>query len=86
MEANISLITGTAVGTLLSILPNLFSEDVLSLLNKSTAVSLNKNKVPITLTRRIKLKLGDTFRFIIHHNIRHLNQIQNNITIQNSIQ
>ena len=29
MEANISLRTGTAVGTLLSILPNLFSDDVL---------------------------------------------------------
>jgi hypothetical protein len=29
METNISLKTGTAVGTLLSILPNLFSEDVL---------------------------------------------------------
>jgi hypothetical protein len=29
METNISLRTGTATGTLLSILPNLFSEDVL---------------------------------------------------------
>lgn len=29
MEANISLRTGTAAGTFLSILPNLFSEDVL---------------------------------------------------------
>ncbi|MBC7557529.1 MAG: hypothetical protein H7195_11275 [Chryseobacterium sp.] len=29
MEANISLRTGTATGTLLSILPNLFSEDIL---------------------------------------------------------
>ncbi|MBC7439464.1 MAG: DinB family protein [Flavobacterium sp.] len=59
---------------------------IIDLLNKSKTVSLNKNKVHITLTRWIKLKLGDTFRFIIHHNIRHLNQIQNNIKIQNSIQ
>jgi hypothetical protein len=29
MEANISLRTGTVAGTFLSILPNLFSEDVL---------------------------------------------------------
>ena len=29
MEANISLRSGTAAGTLLSIMPNLFSEDVL---------------------------------------------------------
>ena len=29
METNISLRTGTAAGTFLSILPNLFSEDVL---------------------------------------------------------
>lgn len=58
---------------------------MIDLLNKSTAVSLNKNKVHITLTKWIKLKLGDIFRFIINHNIRHLNQIQNIIKIQNSI-
>lgn len=55
---------------------------IIDLLNKSKNASLNKNKVKITLTKCIKLKLGDTFRFVINHNIRHLNQIENNIKIQ----
>lgn len=54
----------------------------IDLLNKSKTVSLNKNKVKITLTKWIKLKLGDTFRFIINHNIRHLKQIENNLQVQ----
>ena len=56
---------------------------LLDLLNKSRTVSLNKEKTPITLTRLIKLKLGDTFRFVINHNIRHLKQIENIQTICN---
>ena len=54
----------------------------IDLLNKSKVVSLNKNKVEITLTKWIKLKLGDTFRFLINHNIRHIKQIENNIKAQ----
>jgi hypothetical protein len=54
----------------------------IDLLNKSKIVSLNKNKVKITLTRWIKLKLGDTFRFTINHNIRHIKQIENIIKKQ----
>lgn len=54
----------------------------IDLLNKSKSVSLNKNKVKITLTKWIKLKLGDTFRFVINHNIRHIKQIENNIKAQ----
>jgi hypothetical protein len=57
---------------------------LMNLLDKSKIVSLNKNKVPITLTKWIKLKLGDTFRFVIYHNIRHLNQIENNLKSQNT--
>ena len=54
----------------------------IDLLYKSKNVSLNKNKVKITLSKWIKLKLGDTFRFVINHNIRHLEQIENNIKAQ----
>ena len=55
---------------------------IIDLLNKSKGVSLNKNKVKITLTKWIKLKLGDTFRFVINHNVRHIKQIENNIKTQ----
>lgn len=56
--------------------------EIIDLLNKSKSVSLNKNKVKITLAKWIKLKLGDTFRFLINHNIRHIKQIENNIKAQ----
>lgn len=50
---------------------------LLNLLNESRKVSLNKVKVPTTLTKLIQLKLGYLFPFIINHNIRHFKQIEN---------
>ena len=55
---------------------------IIDLLNKSKNVSLNQNKVHITLTKWIKLKLGDIFRIVINHNVRHIKQIENNIKVQ----
>lgn len=55
---------------------------IIDLLNKSKNVSLNQNKVNITLTKWIKLKLGDIFRIVINHNFRHIKQIENNIKAQ----
>lgn len=49
---------------------------LLDLLNQSKRVSLNKVKVPISITNLIQLKLGDTFQFFINHIIRHCNQIE----------
>jgi hypothetical protein len=49
---------------------------LLGLLNQARNVSLNKVKTPISITTLIKLRLGDTFRFLINHNIRHLKQIE----------
>lgn len=48
---------------------------LLDLLNYSRNVSLNKVKVQTEFSSLIKLKLGDTFQFMVNHNIRHLNQI-----------
>jgi hypothetical protein len=50
--------------------------EFLELLEMAKSVNLNKVKTSITLTKVIKLKLGDTFRFIINHNIRHFKQIE----------
>jgi hypothetical protein len=46
---------------------------LLELLEKATQTSLNKIKTSITLPG-IKLRLGDTFRFVIYHNERHIQQ------------
>lgn len=47
---------------------------LLQLLEKARKISLNKTKTGITLSKLIKLRLGDTFRFVIYHNQRHMVQ------------
>ena len=49
----------------------------LELLKLSEDVDLNKIKIEISIATFIKLKLGDIFRVVIYHNIRHLKQIEN---------
>jgi hypothetical protein len=49
-------------------------EQLLNLLEKSRTIDLNKTKTAISISKWIKLKLGDTFRFIIYHNDRHILQ------------
>jgi hypothetical protein len=45
-----------------------------SLLEKAEKVDLNKVKTSISLTKLIKLRLGDTLRFLVYHNERHILQ------------
>lgn len=49
---------------------------MLRLLEESRKVSLNKTRTAISISKLIKLKLGDTFRFVIYHNQRHMVQAQ----------
>lgn len=49
------------------------------LLDRAKNYDLEKIMVPISLTKVIKLKLGDTFRFLIAHEQRHLIQARNAI-------
>ncbi len=51
-------------------------EKLVSLLNAAKKADLTKIKIPISLTRLIKLRLGDTFRFFIYHIERHLMQAE----------
>ncbi|KAA5538038.1 DinB family protein [Paenimyroides baculatum] len=51
-------------------------KQLLDLLNASRNVNLNKVKTSISITTFIKLKLGDTFKFLIYHNKRHVVQAQ----------
>lgn len=48
---------------------------LLDLLNQSRNTSLNKVKIPTSISSLIRLKLGDTFQFFVNHIIRHLKQI-----------
>lgn len=51
-------------------------EKLLSLLEKARTINIEKEKIPISIARFIKLKLGDTFRFLIAHNQRHVLQAE----------
>ena len=47
-----------------------------SLLNQARDADLTRTKVPISLTRFIRLRLGDTLRFFIYHIDRHIFQAE----------
>jgi hypothetical protein len=48
-------------------------ETMLKYLDKANGTDLN-NRIPISLTKLIRLKLGDVLQFVIAHNARHLAQ------------
>lgn len=50
--------------------------ELLELLNQSRKVSLNKVKIQTSISSLVRLKLGDTFQFLINHIFRHLKQIE----------
>ncbi|MBB6369604.1 DinB family protein [Chryseobacterium shigense] len=52
-------------------------EQMTELLGKAENVNVNTVKTNISITKLVKLKLGDTFRFVIYHNARHIRQAEN---------
>lgn len=52
-------------------------KECLDLIEKSKNVNLTKTKTAISITKMLKMRLGDTFRFITAHNERHLLQAEN---------
>ena len=52
-------------------------KEYLELIEKSKHINLTKTKTAISISKLIKLRLGDTFRFITAHNERHLIQAEN---------
>ncbi len=51
--------------------------ELLSLIEAASKTDLGKIRIPISISRLIKLKLGDTLRFLIAHQQRHFVQIEN---------
>lgn len=50
---------------------------LIGLLSQAEQTNIGRLRVPISISRFIKLKLGDTFRFLIAHQQRHFVQIDN---------
>lgn len=49
---------------------------LIDLLNAARNVSLKKVKIPISISKIVRLRLGDAFQFVIYHNERHMQQIK----------
>jgi hypothetical protein len=56
-------------------------EKLLQLLEAARKVDLDKIRIPISIMRFIKLKLGDVFLFLIAHNYRHVLQAERALKI-----
>lgn len=54
-------------------------QKMLILLEEAKKVNLNKIKTSVSISPLIKLKLGDTFRVVIYHNERHMQQSKNTL-------
>lgn len=51
-------------------------ESLLRLLEQARTVNLTSIRIPISISRWIRLRLGDTFLFVIAHNQRHVAQLE----------
>lgn len=56
-------------------------QTLLELLEKAKTKNIGRIRTPISISRFIKLKLGDTFRFLIAHEQRHFIQISNTMAL-----
>lgn len=51
-------------------------QELLRLLEQAKTVDLTRTKTSISISSWIKLRLGDTFRVVIYHNQRHMEQAE----------
>lgn len=56
---------------------------LLELLEKAKQTDIGRIRIPISIAKFIRIKLGDTFRFLIAHHQRHFVQIKNTGDIVN---
>lgn len=56
-------------------------QKMLQLIEKTRKIDLTKNTTPVSISKLIKLRVGDTLRFVVTHNERHIRQA-NNIIVE----
>lgn len=52
-------------------------QQLLQIIQAAKSVSLRKVKIPISISRIVRLRLGDALMFVIYHNQRHIQQAIN---------
>ncbi len=58
-------------------------KNLLEIIDKANTVNIRKVKVPISMSKIIKLRLGDALLFVVYHNERHMQQALNVLSHQN---
>ena len=53
-----------------------FSDEMNAILKECQGINLQKTKTSISISKFIKLRLGDTLQVVILHNERHMQQAQ----------
>lgn len=51
-----------------------YQNELVGILDNAAKVNLRKIKVPISISRIVRLRLGDALMFVIYHNERHMQQ------------
>ncbi len=54
-----------------------FQEELLTILESAKNVNIQRAKVPTSISKFVRLRLGDAFLFVIYHNQRHIQQAMN---------
>ncbi len=67
-----SLVKGTEVQDFLN-----HQNDLIDIAQKAAEVNLKRIKIPISISKIVRLRLGDALLFVVYHNERHLQQIMN---------
>lgn len=57
--------------------------DMLALIEDAQTVNLRRVKIPISISKIVRLRLGDALLFVVYHNQRHVQQLINLVTHKN---
>ncbi|RFC55242.1 DinB family protein [Brumimicrobium aurantiacum] len=52
-------------------------KEMLTILDSAEKVNLKKVKIPISISKIVRLRLGDALMFVVYHNERHIQQVKN---------
>lgn len=54
-------------------------KQLLQLLEDAKRINLGGTRIPITISKLVKIKVGDALRFLVAHQVRHLLQVNNTL-------
>ncbi|WP_107037568.1 DinB family protein [Brumimicrobium mesophilum] len=54
-----------------------YQTQLIDILKDAEKVNLKKVKIPISISKIVRLRLGDALMFVIYHNERHIQQVKN---------